>query len=155
MGIPCPIRVKVTGLILHNDNGSFPLLDAGETASACIDLLQNDFTFPNSIFSKWITITNHTMQNQPGESPFDNQTYISTKQGLIGTLDVVLEGGYNTTIPQYELVNPNRGTASDGSYAILNDSRIRASVNTGLVDYGIDFGVLLGGVFAWNTYILI
>jgi hypothetical protein len=155
MSIACPIRVRLTGMTLNNVAGSVPLLAQGQTVTACIDVLQNQFTVPGDIFARWATATNHTSDNPNGTAPYNNQTYAASKEPLMGTLDITLDGGFSTTIPHYELVNPDRGDAADGSYALLNDSRIESAVGTGPTDYGEDFGVLLGGVFSAGVYMLI
>jgi hypothetical protein len=155
MNISCPIRVQLTGMVLNNNKGSFSLLGPGETVTGCIDLLQNQFTVTDDMYARWANFTNHTMDNAPGTQPYNSQTYAASKESLMGTLDVTLEGGFQTTIPHYELVNLDRGDGSDGSYTVLNDSRIESAVGAGETDYGIDFGVLLGGVFGAGIYMLI
>jgi hypothetical protein len=155
MPIPCPIRVRLTGMTLNNVHGSVPLLAPNETVAACIDLLQNAFTVTEDMFARWVVATNHTSDNPPNTPPYDKQTYAADKEPLMGTLDVALEGGFNATVPHYELVNPDRGDGADGSYALLNDSRIQSAVSTGPTDYGEGFGVLLGGVFGAGVYMLV
>jgi hypothetical protein len=155
MSIACPIRVRLTGMTLNNVAGSFPLLAPGQTATACIDLLQNEFTVAADMFALWATATNHTFDNPEGTAPYNNQTYAASKEPLVGTLDITLDGGFSTTIPHYELVNPDRGDGADGSYTVLNDSRIESAVGAGPTDYGEGFGVLLGGVFSAGVYMLI
>jgi hypothetical protein len=155
MIISCPIRVRITGMTLNNAGGSFPLLGAGETATACVDLLQNQFTVTGDMYARWASLTNHTLDNAAGTPLYNNQTYAAAKEPLMGTLDVALEGGFATTVPHYELVNPNRGDGSDGIYTVLNDSRIEAAIGTGPTDYGVDFGVMLGGVFGAGVYMLV
>jgi hypothetical protein len=155
MPIPCPIRVRLTNMTLNNIHGSFPLLAGNETVAACIDLLQNQFTVTEDMFARWVAATNHTFDNPPNTLPYNNQTYAADKEPLMGTLDVFLEGGFNVTIPHYELVNADRGDGANGSYTLLNDSRIESAVGTGPTDYGQDFGVLLGGVFSAGVYMLV
>jgi hypothetical protein len=155
MNISCPIRVRLTGMVLNNNNGSFSLLGPGETATACVDVLQNQFTVTDDMFERWASFTNHTWDNPPGTPPYNSQTYAASKEILMDTLDITLEGGFQTTIPHYELINPDRGDGLDGSYIVLNNGRIQSAVGNGQTDYGVDFGVLLGGVFGAGIYILI
>jgi hypothetical protein len=159
MPIPCPLRVRLTAMTLNNVHGSVQLLAPGETVVACIDVLQNQFTVTDDMFARWAAATNHTFDNAPGTPKYNNQTYDASKEPLIGTLDVTIDGGldgsFTTTIPHYELVNPNRGDGINGNYTLLNDSRVESAVGTGPTDYGQDFGVLLGGVFSAGVYMLI
>src|SRR2546423_1620334 len=157
MSISCPLRVKVKGVVLNNDNGSFPMLDVGESVPACIDPLQNQLTFTDTMYRRWSEATQHPTQQPTDAPPFTVQTYPAANEHLIDTLTIELEGGYQTTVPHYELVRLDRGAQLDESeqYDTGNSSRIMAAVGTGLTDYGQDFGMLLGGVFLSSTYLII
>jgi len=157
MNISCPLRVKVKDVVLNNDEGSFPMLNVGESVSACIDPLQNQLTFTDAMYRRWSEATQHPAQQPTDAPPFTNQTYPAANEHLIGNLTIELEGGYKTTIPHYELVSLDRGPQLDefGQYDTVNSSRIVAAVGTGLTDYGQEFGMLLGGVFLSSTYLTV
>ena len=157
MNISCPLRVKVKDVVLNNDEGSFPMLNVGESVPACIDPLQNQLTFTDAMYRRWSEATQHPAQQPTDAPPFTNQTCPAANEHLIGNLTIELEGGYKTTIPHYELVSLDRGPQLDefGQYDTVNSSRIMAAVGTGLTDYGQEFGMLLGGVFLSSTYLTV
>jgi hypothetical protein len=153
--IECSLVVKVNAFDLHNNLGSiFPLIEPGASVMACIDPLQNAFTINNAMWQKWVNAT----QRPPAPSPTDYQTYPLASEPLLGSLSIQLDGGYKTTVPHYELVNPDRGAvlAGSGIYGVYaNSSRIQAAVSSGPSDYGEEFGILLGGVFLSSTYMFV
>ena len=157
ISIPCPLTVNVTGVILNNDKGSFPILNPGESIVGCVDFLQNAFTFPDFMFSRCANLTDHPGTNNSAQPPFDNRTYLASNEHLMQTLTVGLGGGFSATVPQYELVSPDRGSllTDQGEYTIINNSRIMSAVTASMSDYGINFGILLGGVFSSGVYILV
>ena len=157
ISITCPLTVNVTGVILKNDQGSFSILNPGESVVGCVDFLQNAFTFPDFMFSRWANLTDHPGTNNTAEPPFDNQTYLTSNEHLMGTLTVELDGGFNATVPHYELVVPDRGSllTGQGDYTVINNSRIQSAVMAGISDYGINFGMLLGGVFSSGVIVLV
>jgi hypothetical protein len=155
MSISCPLRVKVKRVVLHANETSHSILDEGQLVSACVDMMQNQLTFTDAMYSKWAEVTQHP--TQPDGPEFDLQTYPLSNERLMGDLYIELEGGYSTTIPHYELVGPERGAKLDhlGEYGIVNSSRIMAAVGAGTTDYGEDFGMLLGGAFLASTYVFL
>jgi hypothetical protein len=158
MAIDCPLRVKVKSVILNNDSGAHQILNESQTVPACIDLLQNQLTFTDAMYAQWALVTEHSMApDGDSPTPFTPQTYPNSKEHLMDTLYIELEGGYNTTIPHYELIGPERGALLDhlGEYGVVNSSRIATGVGSGSTDYGTDFGMLLGGVFLASTYVFV
>jgi hypothetical protein len=107
------------------------------------------------MYDRWANETDHPNYN--ATPPYTFQTFPSANEHLIGTLYIELEGGYNTTVSNIELVSDERGPRLDdlGEYAPLNNSRIMASVGRGSTDYGEDFGMLLGGAWLASTYVFV
>jgi hypothetical protein len=160
LGIPCALRVNVTGVTLNNINGAVPILGAGQTITACVDPLQNAFTFPDDMYNVWAAATNHTFDSIPGQDNFTYQTYLTSNEKFMNTLQIQIQGindVFTTTVPHYELVVPNRGSNPNqsGAYTILKDDQIQSAVSSGPTDYGENFGMLLGGVFASGLYMRI
>jgi len=154
MPVRCSLVVKVKAFTLNNLRGSFPIIEPGTTVLACIDPLQNAFTLPTDLFQRWTDIT----ERPPPPNMLDYQTFPKEMAPLLGTLSIELEGGYKTTVPHHELVNPDRRAVltENGQYGVVsNSSRIQSAVSSGQSDYGQDFGILLGGVFLSSTYLLI
>ena len=154
--IACPLQVLVKDIVLGNEKGSFSVMaDLGATVPACIDSLQNQFTFTNAMFAKWVNLTNHTF-DAPGDGSanYTMQTYPMSAEPLIGNLTITLSNGYTSVIPQYEMLSQERGTDNEGKYAVINSSRLMAAVGTGLTDYGVDIP-LLGGVFLSQNYLVV
>jgi hypothetical protein len=157
MDIPCSLVVKVKAFTLGNHEGSFPILDPGTERLACIDPMQNAFTLPSDLFARWANVTRLPLNSAP-HGPLDYQTYPKANEDLIGSLSIELEGGYTTEIPHHELVTQQRGPlmSENGAYTVdSNATTIMSAVNMGPVDYGDDFGILLGGVFLSNNYLII
>src|ERR1051326_4631264 len=124
MNVPCPLRVQVRSVTLNNVKGSFELLNYDQLVPACVDPLQNAFTFNEAMYSRWAELTNHSTTID-GEQ-VDSQTYLAENEDLIGTLMIGLDNGFNVTIPHYELVSPERGVSltNGGRYVVENSSQI-------------------------------
>jgi hypothetical protein len=158
MPIPCALVVKVMAFTLNNDLGSFPMIDRDRPMLACVDPMQNAITLPTSVFhDKWAPATEWTSPPGGPKKTGDYQIYSKEQEHLLGSLTIELEGGYKSEIPHHELVNPQRGAVlnSNGQYGVLNQSVIQSAVNSGLTDYGLDFGILLGGAFLSSSYLAV
>ncbi|KAH6885772.1 hypothetical protein B0T10DRAFT_550304 [Thelonectria olida] len=148
--VNCPLQVLVADVILTNEDGDHSLFpDADSKISACIDTIQNSFTLTESMFEKFQKIGKHVdsdgLDFGPSVFPLDSES-------LLGSLKIRLSNGYESVIPHYELVNHQRGTDSQGKYAVLNSSRIAATVSYGQSDLGNDVPIL-GGVFLSQNYL--
>ncbi|KAL0943594.1 aspartic-type endopeptidase [Colletotrichum truncatum] len=149
--VNCPLQVLIADIILTNDDGDHSLFtDVGTRVSACIDTVQNDFTFTPNMFSRFQNFTNHT--STINGSTFGQSTYPASLEPKIGTLTIKLTNGYTTVIPHYELVTHERGTDSRGRYAVTNNTHISATVSSGMSDLGNNVPIL-GGVFLSQNYL--
>ncbi|KAF6822801.1 aspartic-type endopeptidase [Colletotrichum plurivorum] len=151
--VPCPLQVLISDIILTNDEGDHSLFaDIGTRVSACIDTVQNDFTFTPNMFSRFQNYTNHTT-TENGTS-YGASTYPASREPKIGSLTIKLTNGYTTVIPHYELVTHQRGTDSRGRYAVTNNTLIQATVSSGASDLGNNVPIL-GGVFLSQNWLAV
>ncbi|KAI9867414.1 MAG: hypothetical protein M1813_008972 [Trichoglossum hirsutum] len=144
----CPLQVQVKDVQLSGSNGSHSLFaDSGGTVTmtACIDALQNQFTFTRSMYDRFASLTNH-----PSSPDFGPQIYPVESEPLIDTVIITLSNGYRSVIPHYEFVSRERGTDAEGKYAVVNTSRL-------MIAAGGDDTMLptLGGVFLSQNYLLV
>ncbi|KAK6220557.1 hypothetical protein LQW54_002002 [Pestalotiopsis sp. IQ-011] len=146
----CPLQVMLSDVVLTNANGNYSLFkDPAARVPACIDTIQNAFTFTKAMYAEWAQLTQHIDYDG---SNYTAQTYPADRKPLIGNLTVTLSNGYTSVIPHYELVSQQRGSDAQGKYSITNSSRIMAAVQTGQGDLGSDVP-LLGGTFLSQNYL--
>ncbi|KAK0713232.1 hypothetical protein B0T26DRAFT_716833 [Lasiosphaeria miniovina] len=151
--INCPLQVLLADVVLSNAAGNHSLFgDPDSKVTACIDTIQNAFAFTPAMFAKWQGLTNWVASPGDGGPDFTQQTYPLDREPLMGTLTIRLANGYTSVIPHYELVSNERGSDSQGKYAVVNASRAMAAVQTGDSDLGRDTPVL-GGVFLSQNYL--
>ncbi|GKT40992.1 uncharacterized protein ColSpa_01173 [Colletotrichum spaethianum] len=147
--VSCPLQVTISDIILTNKDGDHSLSDPGVRVAACIDTVQNSFTFTPTVFDRFQKLGNHI--DSDGEA-FDASEFPADREPLLGSLTIKLSNGYTTVIPHYELVHHVRGTDSRGKFAVLNNTRIDTTVSSGLSDLGQNI-TLLGGVFLSQNYL--
>ncbi|KAH7129249.1 hypothetical protein EDB81DRAFT_907316 [Dactylonectria macrodidyma] len=146
----CPLQVLISDFILTNEDGEHSLLpDAYSKVSACIDTIQNSFTLTDSMFAKFQEIGNHI---ETDGQAFRPASFPADREKLLGSLTIRFANGYSSVIPHYELVNHERGTNSQGKFAVTNNSRIAATVASGQSDLGANVPIL-GGVFLSQNYL--
>lgn len=146
----CPFQVMLSDVVLTNSEGEHSLFkDPDAQVPACIDTVQNAFTFTKTMFDEWARLTQHVAYDG---SNYTAQLYPAAREPLLGSLTIRLTNGYTSVIPHYELVSMERGTDAQGKYAVLNSSRVMAAVQTGAGDLGVDVP-LLGGVFLSQNYL--
>ena len=152
----CPLQVLLSDVLLTDhvtgvSTSLFP--DPGASVAACVDPLQNAFAFTPAMFKIWKELTGWI----PSDGlDFTNQTYPADREARMGTLTIKLAGagGYESVVPYWELVSPERGNDTNGVYRVLNTSRVMAAVTGGQTDYG--YGVpVLGGVFLTQNYLVV
>jgi hypothetical protein len=160
LGILCPLQVGIRNIQLMNLNGTSNSLmaDVGSIVPACIDPLQNEFTLTQAMYARWASFTQHSSNFTTPATINDPSTnlelYPIANEPLIGNITIILDNGYTTTIPHYELVSQQRGTDPEGKYAVINSSVLMAAVGTGATDYGLDIP-LLGGVYLSQNYLTV
>lgn len=146
----CPLQVMLADVVLTNVEGNHSLFkDPDARVPACIDTIQNAFTFTKAMYQEWAQLTRHIDYDG---SNYSVQVYPTDREAWIGSMTIKLSNGYTSVIPHYELVSKERGTDTQGKYSITNSSRIMAAVQTGQGDLGVDIP-LLGGVFLSQNYL--
>jgi hypothetical protein len=116
-----------------------------------VNPVENAFQFTPAMYKLWANIT-QVPSNPPadGSPNYTNQVYPLENEPLMNELTITLDGGYQVTIPHFELVTLQRGANAQGLYDVINSSRIQSAVtsNGGRFTFPI-----LGGVFASQNYI--
>jgi hypothetical protein len=158
-GLECPLQVLLDDVILTNTNGSQSLMpDPFSKVPACLDPIQNSFTFSPALYQKWSTLTQHPdKQPTDGSPPYTDQTYPWENEKLIEELTVKMSNdngdNHTSTMPHYEMVSHERGSDAQGKYAVINATRAMAAVSSPV--FGIMGVPLLGGTFLSQNYLLI
>ncbi|KAK7402590.1 hypothetical protein QQX98_011661 [Neonectria punicea] len=148
--VNCPLQILLSDVIVTNENGDHSLLpDKDSKISACIDTIQNSFTLTDSMFEKFQEVGDHIDDDG---SEYKASVFPGDRDSLLGTLTIRFSNGYSSVIPHYELINHERGTNDQGKFAVLNNSRIAASVSSGQSDLGANVPIL-GGVFLSQNYL--
>lgn len=157
LSVLCPLQVRIKDIRLNNNRGSFSLFaDPGSTIAACVDPLQNSFTFTQAIFDRFANLTEHPSNNSvAGGAAFTPQTYPLQAEPLIGNLTIVLSNGYTTIIPHHELVSQERGSDAEGKYSVVNASRLQVALGPGDKNDNGDIVPILGGVYLSQNYLLV
>ena len=150
--VNCPLQVLLADVMLTNDSGNHSLFeDPDWRVTACVDSVQNAFTFTPAMFSKWQKLTDWI---EFDGSNYTQQVYPLDHERLMGTITIKLANGYTSVIPHYELVTHERGNDTLGKYTVTNTSRVMAAVNSGQTDLGNNVPVL-GGVFLSQNYLFV
>lgn len=150
---PCPLQVLLKDVVVTTSNGSRASImpDPGARVPACVNPVENGFQFTPVMYNQWANLTQHP-SNPPsdGSKNFSDQTYPLSNEALINELLITLEGGYQVTIPHFELVTLERGNNAQGLYDVINSSRIQTAVtsNGGRFTFPV-----LGGVFLSQNYL--
>ncbi|KAI9672443.1 MAG: hypothetical protein M1829_004522 [Trizodia sp. TS-e1964] len=152
LGNICPLQVSIKNIQLANSRGSFSLFaDSKTTLAACIDPVQNSFSFTQYINERFANLTNHP--ESIASETFSQQIYPLSADSLLGNLTITLANGYETTIPHHEIVSQERGTDAEGKYMVVNASRLMSAVGSDVSAAGAV--PLLGGVFLSQNYLLV
>jgi len=134
------------------------MADTYSKVPACVDLIENAFSFTPELYQKWANLTNHPKTNPTdGSPPYTDQTYPGASEQLIGELTLTLSNDQGTNftsfIPHFELVSQERGSDSQGKYAVVNATRAMAAVASSKNE--ILGQPLLGGTFLSQNYLVI
>jgi Eukaryotic aspartyl protease len=140
----CPLQVLLQDILVTNDTGFSRSIfsDPAARIAACINPLQYNIVLTDSLFNNWATLTRH-------DNSYPDQQFELNQSGLLVELTLVFQGGYVTTIPQYELIGLERGYNDLGQWDVVNTSRLMTTVSR---DVNAAF-VVLGGVFLSQNYL--
>ncbi|KAL8903485.1 MAG: hypothetical protein Q9207_003898 [Kuettlingeria erythrocarpa] len=148
--LPCPLQVTVTEVWYFTPGTSTrnSLFDSNTTSmTACVEPFQQRFTFLPSMvkqFARW-TRYNDTYPALTFPSPPD------------GALEIKLDNGYRTIVPNDHLFTPKRGSDDDGHYVVTNSSIVESGIedNTDNMDGDSDLRPILGGLFLSFNYLVV
>ncbi|KAL8827166.1 MAG: hypothetical protein Q9170_007124 [Blastenia crenularia] len=72
-----------------------------------------------------------------------------------GSLEIKLDNGYSTIIPNDHLFTPKRGSDDDGHYVVTNSSILETGIAYNVKDDDADTWLLLGGLFLTFNYLVV
>lgn len=148
--LPCPLQVTVTEVwyFIPGTNTRNSLFESNMTSMiACVEPFQHRFTFLPSMvkqFARWTRYNDAypalTFPRLPG-----------------GALEIRLDNGYRTIIPNDHLFTPKRGSDEDGHYVVTNSSIVESGIedNTDNMDGDSDLRPILGGLFLTFNYLVV
>lgn len=147
---PCPLQVTVTQVWYStpNDTTRNNLFD-GNTNSmiACVEPFQQRFTFLPSMVKKFAYWTRYNISNPGLAFPVNLRPN--------GTLEIRLDNGYRTIIPNDHLFTPKRGSDENGHYVVTNSSIIETGIVYNAEDNDADVRPILGGLFLNFNYLVV
>lgn len=148
--LPCPLQATVTQVwYITPDSTTRNSLFNGNTTSmvACVEPFQQRFTFLPSMVKQF---TRHTGYNDT----YPGLTFPSPPNGA---LEIQLDNGYRTIIPNDHLFTPKRGSDKDGHYVVTNSSIFESGIedNTDNKDGDSDLRPILGGLFLTYNYLVV
>ena len=159
--LPCPLQVRVTAVTYIFSNGSSASVLGGSDLdgvnndpsgmAACLEPFQERFTFTPLMIERLVSITG-----------YDNSTN-STYPGLnfpahsrpTGTLQIKLDNGYTTTIPNEQLFTLKRGSDNNGLYVITNSSVVETGIAYNVDDDPKTVQPILGGLYLTFNYLMV
>lgn len=146
---PCPLQVTVSEILYSATDGfNYSLFQtASDGVTGCIEPQQQRFTFLPSMVKRFASLT----------------AYNSSYPGLVfptdfrpsGTLQIKLDNGYTTTIPNDHLFTPKRGSDQNGQYVVTNSSILETGIAYNVDDADADVQLILGGLFLTYNYLVV
>ncbi|KAL8958160.1 MAG: hypothetical protein Q9193_004727, partial [Seirophora villosa] len=148
--LPCPLQVTVTELwyIIPGSARRDSLFDSNTTSMiACVEPFQQRFTFLPSMVKQFARWTRYNDTYPDLTFPFRPP----------GALEIKLDNGYRTVIPNEHLFTPKRGSDRDGHYVVTNSSVLETGIadNTDKKDGDPDLQPILGGLFLTFNYLVV
>ncbi|KAL8996891.1 MAG: hypothetical protein Q9169_003702 [Polycauliona sp. 2 TL-2023] len=150
---PCPLQVKVTKVQLTIPNGNFGdllvLPPGSDGVTGCIEPQQQRFTLLPDMTRLFASYAGY-------DTSYPDLTF-STDDRPIGALEITLDNGYVTTIPNDHLFTPQRGSDSNGQYVVTNASVLETGIAYNVDDADADANVqlILGGLFLTYNYLVV
>lgn len=147
---PCPLQVVVTDVwYLAPDSPTRDSLFEGNSNSmvACVEPFQQRFTFLPSMVERFALWTRYNDSYPSLTFPVDSSPP--------GALEIRLDNGYVTTIPNDHLFTPKRGSDENGHYVVTNSSIVETGIeyNVDKTDAGVR--PILGGLFLTFNYLVV
>ncbi|OCL11299.1 acid protease [Glonium stellatum] len=141
----CPLQVTVSQVTYA---GISLFANSSETMNACIEPSTQRNVFTPDVATAFGRVTS---QNSSAYSGMD----YPINQRPTGDLTITLSNGYNTTITNFELFAPLRGSDQYGRYAIVNNSVIEAGVADNRKASPSSVLPTLGGLFLTFNYLIV
>ncbi len=151
-GERCPLQVLLEDVVLTNANGNYSLIDDSySTVTACVDTIQNAFYLDaDHVCRTWQNLTRWVANDSNGA--YTQQTYPVRPRAAHGnSYDQACQRVYQRD-SSLRACHARAWNRRAGKYAVVNNSRIMAAVQSGPTDLG-DNVPILGGVFLSQNYI--
>ncbi|KAL9594361.1 MAG: hypothetical protein Q9219_007075 [cf. Caloplaca sp. 3 TL-2023] len=147
---PCPLQVTVAQVDYFGPDNStrYSLFDSSTSRMvACVEPFQQRSTFLPSMVKRFANLTQY------------NATYVGltfpTELRPNGSLDIILDNGYRTIIPNDHLFNLKRGSDDNGHYVVTNSSIVETGIANNVDENDADVQPILGGLFLTFNYLVV
>lgn len=147
---PCPLQVTVTEAWYFTPDGATRnnLFDGNTTSMvACVEPFQQRFTLLPSMVTQFAYWTRYNVTYSGLTFPVDTRPD--------GALEIRLDNGYRTVIPNDYLFTLKRGSDEDGHYVVTNSSLVETGIEYNADNENADVRPILGGLFLTFNYLLV
>ncbi|KAL8916376.1 MAG: hypothetical protein Q9172_006333 [Xanthocarpia lactea] len=146
---PCPLQVKVAQVSYTSPNisNAFLLPLTSDGVIACIEPQQQRFTFLPSMVNNFTDITGYN-------SSYPGLTFPAVSRPN-GALQITLDNGYTTTIPNDHLFTPQRGSDENGQYVVTNSSIFETGMVYNPYEDDAEVQLILGGLYLTYNYLVV
>lgn len=159
--LPCPLQVRVTAVTYVFPNGSLGSVLGGSDLdgvhndpsgmAACVEPFQERFTFTPLMVERLVSITGYDNRTN---SPYSGLNFPAHSRPK-GTLQIKLDNGYTTTIPNEQLFTLKRGSDDNGLYVITNSSVFETGIAYNVHDDPKIVQPRLGGLYLTFNYLIV
>lgn len=159
--LPCPLQVRVTTITYVFPNGSLGSVLGGSALdgvhndpsgmAACIEPFQERFTFTPLMVERLVSFTGY---DNSSNSPYGGLNFPAHSRPK-GTLQIKLDNGYSTTIPNEQLFTPKRGSNGNGLYVVTNSSVFETGIAYNVDDDPKTVQPRLGGLYLTFNYLVV
>ncbi|KAK4501222.1 hypothetical protein PRZ48_007029 [Zasmidium cellare] len=143
--LPCPLQINVTSISYSDQR----LMNETSRVRFCIEPYNQRFVLPPAVTAAFANATGQNSTLFPGDLHYSADSRPS------GDLIVILDNGYSTTIPNFDVFTPLRGSDEYGRYSITNDTVVEAGLRDTRSDDPDSVIPALGGLFLTFNYLLI
>ena len=147
---PCPLQVTVAEVSYITSSGATPISLFNSNTStmiACVEPFQQRFTFLPSMVNQFIGLTGYN-------ASYSGLTFPANMRPN-GSLEIRLDNGYRTVVPNDHLVTPKRGSDNNGHYVVTNSSVVETGIAYNVDDNDSDTQPILGGLFLTFNYLVV
>ncbi|KAL9626585.1 MAG: hypothetical protein Q9204_007193 [Flavoplaca sp. TL-2023a] len=146
---PCPLQVSVKEVLYRAIDGDiYGLLPpTSGSVTGCIEPQQQRFTFLPSMVQRFAALSGYN-NSYPGLT-------FPTELRPPGALQITLDNGYRTVIPNDHLFTPQRGSDQNGQYVVTNTSVLETGIAYNVDDADADVQLILGGLYLTYNYLVV